>query len=118
MKNRVYDMALEVLDEDIYDIQEYFSNDYLAAMIQNIIVKMNLLGMHRRAVSVKIGALQVNVMNAGKDSGGSFVSVSDDIATSVSRSLVEITDISRPCNKDEVRTLIEMVNEAWFRLYN
>lgn len=37
MENRVYEMTLELLDEEVYAFQDYFSNDFIAEKVQELL---------------------------------------------------------------------------------
>lgn len=117
MKNRVYDMAIEILQEDAYAMHESFSNDQIAECVQKIVSRLNRQGgKYSQTITADLGLLQIKVKNACSRNGGSFVSMSDENATCVSESLSEIIDISVACTEDEVKGLIEMMDEAFFAL--
>lgn len=117
MGNRVYDMAMELLQEESYAMHESYNNDQIAECVQKIVGRLNRLGhKYSQTITADLGLLQIKVKNASSRNGGSFVSVSDETATYVSKSLSEIIDVSVVCSKDEVKGLIEMIDEAFFSL--
>lgn len=117
MKNRVYEMAMAILHEDAYAMHESYSNDQIAECVQKIVSRLNRQGgKYSQTITADLGLLQIKVKNACSRNGGSFVSMSDENATYVSRSLSEIIDVSVVCTEDEVKGLIEMMDEAFFAL--
>lgn len=117
MGNRVYDMAIEILKEDSFAMHESYSNEQIAECVQKIVGRLNRHGhKYSQTITADLGLLQIKVKNASSRNGGSFVSISDENATYVSKSLSEIIDVSVVCSEDEVKTLIEMLDEAFFSL--
>lgn len=117
MGNRVYDMAMELLQEESYAMHESYSNEQIAECVQKIVGRLNRKGCrHSQTITADLGLLQIKVKNASSRNGGSFVSVSDEQQTCVSKSLSEIIDVSVVCSEDEVKCLIEMMDEAFFAL--
>lgn len=117
MRNRVYDMAMELLQEEAYAMHESYSNEQIAECVQKIVGRLNRHGhKYSQTITSDLGLLQIKVKNASSRNGGSFVSVSDETATYVSKSLSEIIDVSVVCTEDEVKVLIEMMDEAFFAL--
>lgn len=117
MGNRVYDMAIEILKEDSYAMHESYSNEQIAECVQKIVGRLNRSGhKYSQTITADLGLLQLKVKNASSRNGGSFVSMSDDTVTYVSKSLSEIIDVSVVCTEDEVKGLIEMMDEAFFAL--
>ncbi len=117
MGNRVYEMAMEILQEEPYAMQDSYSNEQIAECVQKIVGRLNRSGhKYSQTVTADLGLLQLKVKNASSRNGGSFLSMSDDTVTYVSKSLSEIVDVSVVCSSDEVKTLIEMMDEAFFAL--
>lgn len=117
MGNRVYDMAMELLQEESYAMHESYNNEQIAECVQKIVSRLNRQGgKYSQTITADLGLLQLKVKNSSSRNGGSFVSMSDDTGTYVSRSLAEIIDVSVVCSQDEVKTLIEMMDEAFFSL--
>lgn len=117
MNNRVYDMAMDLLLEEPYAMQESYSNEQIAECVQKIVGRLNRCpGRYSQTVTADLGLLQIKVKNASSRNGGSLVSVSDETATYVSKSLAEIIDVSVVCTEEEVKELIEMLDEAFFAL--
>lgn len=116
--NRVYKMAIEVLEGDCYDMQDDFSNEEIAACVQKIVAAINKACTHIQRVDQRLGIFQVRVCNASVEAGGSWISMSNASKIVVSKSLAHIVDITKPCDVDEVKTLIDMLNEAWFGFSN
>lgn len=119
MKNRVYDMAMDLLQEEPYAMQESYSNEQIAECVQKIVSRLNRQGgKYSQTITADLGLLQIKVKNASSRNGGSYLSMSDEIVTSVSRSLAEIIDVSVVCTEEEVKVLIEMLDEAFFSLHD
>ena len=117
MGNRVYDMAMELLQDEAYAMQESYNNEQIAECVQKIVGRLNRQGgKYSQTITADLGLLQIKVKNASSRNGGSFVSMSDENSTFVSKSLSEIVDISVVCSEDEVKVLIEMMDEAFFAL--
>lgn len=117
MGNRVYDMAMELLQEEAYAMHESYNNEQIAECVQKIVGRLNRHGhKYSQTITADLGLLQIKVKNASSRNGGSFVSMSDETATYVSKSLSEIIDVSVVCTEDEVKGLIEMMDEAFFAL--
>ena len=117
MGNRVYEMAIEILQEEPFAMHESYNNSQIADCVQKIVGRLNRHGhKYLQTITADLGLLQIKVKNASSRNGGSFVSVSDETATYVARSLSEIIDVSVVCTEDEVKGLIEMMDEAFFAL--
>lgn len=117
MGNRVYDMAMEILQEEAYAMQESYSNEQIAECVQKIVGRLNRQsGKYSQTITADLGLLQLKVKNASSRNGGSFLSMSDDVATGVSKSLSEIIDVSVVCTKGEVKEIVEMMDEAFVTL--
>lgn len=117
MGNRVYDMAMELLQEEPYAMQDSYSNEQIAECVQKIVGRLNRSShKYSQTVTADLGLLQLKVKNAGSRNGGSFVSMSDETITTVSKSLSEIVDVSVVCSSDEVKGLIEMMDESFVAL--
>lgn len=117
MGNRVYDMAMELLQEESYAMHESYNNEQIAECVQKIVGRLNRRGhKYSQTITADLGLLQIKVKNASSRNGGSFVSVSDENATYVAKSLSEIIDVSVVCTEYEVKGLIEMMDEAFFAL--
>ena len=108
--NRVYKMAIEELENNAYDMQEEFQNDEIAGVIKEIVKRLN----HSEGDDVEVD-FNGNKIKVRNSQHWSFVSFSAEYETGLSQSIAEITDISRPIEQDEVKTLIEMLNEAWYQ---
>lgn len=67
----------------------------------------------RRTASLTALGYNWKVVNARR---GSIVSISDEKGTALSGSLVAIFHDPYSFTKDEVKGLMDMMNEAWFRL--
>ena len=109
-ENRVYQMAIEVLNNEAYDMQEDYTNDEIAEAVKDIVSKLN----RAKTDSVEI-EMSGNMIKVHNGLHWSFVSFSTGEFTGLSESIAEITDLSRPINDDEVKGLIEMMNEAYYR---
>ena len=110
-------MAMEILKEDAYAMQESYSNEQIAECVQKIVGRLNRQrGKYSQTITADLGLLQLKVKNASSRNGGSYVSMSDETCTCVAKSLSEIIDVSVVCSADEVKCLIEMMDEAFFAL--
>ena len=117
MGNRVYEMAMELLQEDAYAMHESFNNHQIAECVQKIVSRLNRSKTKfQQTVVADLGMLQIKVRNSNSRNGGSFVSISNEMCTCVATSLAEILDVSVVCSVEEVKCLIEMIDEAFFSL--
>lgn len=117
MENRVYKMAMELLQEEAYAMHESFNNEQIAECVQKIVSRLNRSKTKfQQTVVAGLGMLQIKVRNSNSRNGGSFVSISNEMCTCVATSLAEILDVSVVCSVDEVKCLIEMMDEAFFSL--
>ena len=117
MGNRVYDMAMELLQEESYAMHESYNNEQIAECVQKIVGRLNRSKYRfQRTVTADLGLLQIRVKNSNSRNGGSYVSISNETCTYVAKSLSEILDVSTVCTEEEVKCLIEMMDEAFFAL--
>lgn len=115
-QNRVYNMAIEALENECFDMQDEFKNEQIAETVQHIDLLLHSCGSKsRQVVCVQLGGCYVKVCNARQNS---WVSVSSQGSTGVSHSLAYITHNTRIIAQDEVKTLIDMINEAWYCMNN
>ena len=116
-------LALEVQESEIYDIvdcigisQEEFAEAaaQIAYRLAYLDYDTDRLRFHdRRTVSLFALGLTWRAVTATK---GSWVSVSDENGTGLSSSEAYIFHDPYDIEEDEVKTLLDMMNEAWYRL--
>ena len=112
-ETKAYQMAIENLENECYDIQEKFSNEIIATTVANLEKKLHY---NSNNAVVEMGGYTIKARSTRT---ASFVSVShEDYGTGVSRSLASLVDAKRAANSDEIENLIQMVNEAWYHLVN
>lgn len=109
MEDKVYKMAMELLSNEAYDMQEAFSNNEIAETVMNIVERLN--ENRNDDIEVDLKGNQIKVRNVQH---WSFVSFSTDECTGLSESVAEIVDLSKPIDNEEVTKIIEMMNEAWY----
>jgi len=115
-QNRVYNMAIEALENECFDMQDEFNNEQIAELVQTLISKLYACNCKaQQAVEVEYGHYTIKVRNARQNS---FVSVSMGDCTGVAHSLAYITMTTRPITQDEVKELVDMINEAWYHVNN
>ena len=117
-------LAMEVQESEIYDITDSTCSPsefadaaaQVAYRLAYIDYDTGKLRFHdKRTASLTALGLNWKVVNARK---GSYVSVSDDNGTALSSSLASIFHDPYSFTIDEVKDLLDMMNEAWFRLTN
>lgn len=118
-------LALEIMESETYDIVEGIgiTEQEFADAAANIVYRLafinydtDTLRFHdRRTISITALGLNWRAVTA---TGGSWVSVSDENATGLSSSLASIFHSPYDIRKDEVKDLLDMMNEAWYRLTN
>lgn len=117
-------LAMEVQESEIYDITNSACSPsefadaaaQIAYRLAYIDYDTGKLRFHdKRTASLTALGLNWKVVNARK---GSYVSVSDDNGTALSSSLASIFHDPYSFTYDEVKDLMDMMNEAWFRLTN
>ena len=112
-ETKAYQTAVENLENESYDMQERFSNEDIAIAVAELERRLHYNGNN---AMVELGEFTVKARSTRTSS---FVSVShEDYGTGVSRSLASLVDSKRPANSDEIKNLVEMVNEAWYHLVN
>lgn len=107
--NRVYAMAVELLNNEAYDIQEDYSNEEIAEVTKDIIAKLNT------GSDVVQAELYGNLIKVRNGKHGSFVSFSTGEYTGLSESKASIRDLTKYADADEIKNLIEMINEAYYQ---
>lgn len=118
-KDKVYQIAYEYAQNECLDMQdekEGFTNEQIAEMVQSIVAKLyGCTCKTHQAVEVEYGHYTIKVRNARQNS---YVSVSTSDCTGVAHSLAYITMTTRPITQDEVKELVDMINEAWYHVNN
>lgn len=106
-------MAVENLENESYDLQDSFKNEAIALAVADLEAKLHS---NANNATVQMGDF---IIKARSTRTASFVSVShEDCGTGVSRSLASLVDGKRPATDDEIKNLVEMVNEAWYHCVN
>lgn len=103
------DAALEVIENGNFDIVDEFTTEELAEYVSDVALKLE----KRDVIDNHLGRYQVRIRNHRSDS---FISVTDDDNTMVSRSLYYINDRDRMDSEEVSQTIMDMLNEAWFAL--
>lgn len=100
-KDKVYQIAYEYAQNECLDMQDEklgFANEQIAELVQTLVSKLYACNC--------------------KAQQNSFVSVSTGDCTGVAHSLAYITMTTRPITQDEVKELVNMINEAWYHVNN
>lgn len=117
--DKVYQFALQHAQNECLDMQDEkdgFTNEQIAELAQQLITKLYRVKTTMPVtVEMQYGKYSIKARSARQ---GSFISVSNDEQTGVSRSLAQIVMPTRPITKDEVAEIIDMVNEAWYHANN
>ena len=117
MAQNIYQMAVDYMEDGLLDINERYSSDVVAKAVEEIV---NALlpkdGIIYKDAEVELADLRIKVHNARNSS---WLSVSNDEATGVSRSLVYMVNPHRKnvCIDDITYTL-DMINEEWYSIIN
>ena len=118
-KDKVYQIAYEYAQNECLDMQDEklgFANEQIAELVQTLVSKLYACNCKaQQAVEVEYGQYTIKVRNARQNS---FVSVSTGDCTGVAHSLAYITMTTRPITQDEVKELVDMINEAWYHVNN
>ena len=110
VKERIRQIALQVLNDDVYALQDTYSNEQLADLVTSIIVHFKF---HSTMPCIRTfeGELLIKVKNTLT---GSEVSVSNsENGTGVSRSLAYVVELQSEEKEEEVKEMIEMLDEAY-----
>lgn len=107
--NRVYHAAISAMENDNYDMNTVFSAHAVATACETIFRKLRT----NDVITTRLGGYSVKVQNAKQ---GSWLSMSNEDGTAVSRTLASILDTQTTVSTDEIENLIEMLNEAWYKL--
>lgn len=113
-KERIRQIALRVLSEDSYALQDNYSDESIADLVTGIVTHFNF---HSTTPCIRTfeGELLIKVRNSYT---GSSVSISNDEGTGVSRSLTYIISPYKEKNEDAVKEVVDMLDEAYCALYN
>lgn len=116
-KDKVYQTAYEYAQNECLDMQDEkqgFTNEQIAELVQELVSKLYACSCKvQQAIAVEYGNYTIKVRNAQQNS---FVSVSTGDCTGVAHSLAYITMTTRPITQDEVKELVNMINEAWYHV--
>lgn len=108
-KERIRQIALRILSEDSYALQDNYSDESIADLVTGIVAHFNF---HSTTPCIRTfeGELLIKVRNSHT---GSSVSISNDESTGVSRNLAYIILLHEETNEDAVKEIIDMLDEAY-----
>lgn len=102
-------MVAMILEDENYDMYDDFDNETIIQFV------LDVIPMVFHIKDVTIGDCNVR-LNSQRN--GSFVSVSDDEYTGVARCCCYIFENRFRPTEDDIRTMLSMVNEAWYACKN
>lgn len=117
MAHNIYQMAVDYMEDGLLDINESYSTDAVAKATEELVnALLPKEGVIYKEAEVELSDLRIKAHNARN---GSWLSVSNDEATGVSRSLVYMVNPHRKdvC-VDDIAYTLDMINEAWYSLIN
>lgn len=113
-KSEIKQVVEDLVTDECYDMMEEIEmKDLIKFMISVLPMAFKV-----KVERLKAGGswkYQVKIKN---DRESSFISVSDDEQTGVSRSVYYIFEDSENPTEDEIKTFLEMLNEAWYLCNN
>jgi hypothetical protein len=120
--DKVRSYALQALDDEIYDIDNGdFTRDEIAEAVVSVAMALVGRGLNRDLVMVPTPVSLVALCYDWKARSGnprSWVSCSGTGSTGVSRCECPIFSNTLDICYDEVKMLVDMMNEAWFLMTN
>ena len=120
--DKVRSYALQALDDEIYDIDNGdFTRDEIAEAVVSVAMALVGRGLNRDLVMVPTPVSVVALTYDWKARSGnprSWVSCSGIDSTGISRSECPIFSNPLDIGYDEVKMLVDMMNEAWFLMTN
>lgn len=109
-KERIRQIALRILSEDSYALQDNYSDEQIADLVTSIVSHFKFHSTTPCIRTFADGELLIKVKN---ELTGSSVSVSNNDSTGVSNSLAYIIQLREDESEDEVKEIIEMLDEAY-----
>ena len=109
-KERIRQIALRILSEDSYALQDNYSDEQIADLVTSIVSHFKFHSTTPCIRAFADGELLIKVKN---ELTGSSVSVSNNDSTGVSNSLAYIIQLREDESEDEVKEIIEMLDEAY-----
>lgn len=122
LSKHVYNLALDVIESENYDIineGDFWPTDFANAaanLFRNMITRGPALSFVFKQGRVCVFTLGLTWLVSNRRP--CFISCSDDNATGVSRSLGCILTRIHNLEKDDVKELLDMMNEAWYLMKN
>lgn len=119
----LYSTLQEVLDDEVYDVCDVYSREDIEDMMQDIYRKFvhcfsyfgldhcNIESKLRHVRNARAMKYSIKICNSA---AGSSVSVSSYTSTGVSRSLYFAFDVKSDDLYEQVKNLMDMINEAWY----
>lgn len=112
-KKELKALVEEIVNDECYDMTEEVSVENIVKLVSDIVpmqfkVKVDRMKARREYKYI------VKVKNDKEP----YVSMSDEEQTGVSRSVYYIFENPLEPTEDELKTFIEMINEAWYRCNN
>lgn len=122
MKEIIGELTRSQIEEEFYDMTEELNEEILAAVVYDIYIKMiaNTCTMN---TAIKVSRRKSYLVKVHNSHHGSFISMSDPFTgtTGVGESLFYIVDphnINGDVEQDEIKTILDMLNEAWNNMKN
>ena len=103
----------EIVNDECYDMTEEVSVENIVKFVSDIVPMLFKVKVER----IKAGREYKYIVKVKNDKE-SYVSMSDDEQTGVSRSVYYIFENPLEPTYDELKTFIEMINEAWYLCNN
>ena len=114
-KERIRQIALRILSDDAYALQDDYSDEQIADLVTSIVSHFKFHSTTPCIRTFADGELLIKVRN---ELTGSSVSISNGGGTGLSSSLAYIIQLHEEENEDEVKETIEMLDEAYCALMN
>lgn len=125
----IKEIAGEVLESEIYDMQDAFSNEEILSIVGEIVKEItghNVVTLHlykkddKLTISTKAADTQNHIGHFKVNNNWkSWISFSDSESTGLSKSEYYIKDdTSEDWDEYDISTLLSMLNEAWYLCKN
>lgn len=109
-KEKIRQIALRILNEEVYALQDNYSDEQIADLVTSIVSHFKFHSTTPCIGTFADGDLLIKVKNGLT---GSSVSVSNNDSTGVSNSLAYIIQLREDENEEEVKEIIDMLDEAY-----